>query len=1407
MVKGRGTLRQVSAAHLTRLAATRAEVAVPPIVYPEDLPVSQFRTQIAAAISNNQVVIVAGETGSGKTTQLPKILLELGRGRAGQIGHTQPRRIAARSVAERIAEELGTPLGEVVGYQVRFTDQSSDRTLIKVMTDGIMLASLRTDPQLKTYDTIIIDEAHERSLNIDFLLGYLARILPYRPDLNLIITSATIDSQRFAEHFSPANLARLAGADPIVVAALPDRAPVIEVTGRNFPVEIRYRPLLGEALSTSAPESTARPESTKNAEPQKRRGQNQDTDLISGIVEACDELMAEGPGDILVFLSGEREIHDAQDALVGHLGPLATDPNVYGSVEIVPLYSRLSAAEQHRIFAPHTRRRIILSTNVAETSLTVPGIHYVVDTGLARISRYSKATKVQRLPIEPISQASANQRSGRSGRLANGIAIRLYSLDDFENRDEFTEPEILRTSLAAVILQMLAVGVVSQPDEVAEFPFVQAPDTRAVRDGVMLLRELGALDTDALTDIGRKLAALPMDPRLARMLIAGVQNGVGYELAVITAALSIQDPRERPTDQREFADQLHARFTDQTSDFLSILNFWNYLQTAQKDMSGSAFRRLCKAEFIHYLRVREWQDLVSQIRSMAAEIGLNTKPPSSNSHHLGTGDDHPRHSAQDSYESQTQNPENTRFRRIYDSDSIHKSLLTGLLSQIGMQDQGEVKASSVAHLRGEARARALRQAAKKARNEYTGARGTRFAIYPGSPVSKKPPAWLMAGELVETSRLWARQVARINPDWIEPIAGHLTRRSYSDPHWSRKRGAALATEKVMLYGLPIVPGRKVQYGRVDPEAAREMFIRHALVDGEWNWHQKFYDHNKQFIADLDKLAARSRQRQISLSEEDLFNFYDARIPADIIGATEFEQWWKKARQHNPGLLNLTAAGLESPEVNHQDYPEFWQQGDLTLPLSYELAPGSESDGITVHINVGDLARVENGGFDWLVPGMLEDLCIAYIRALPKELRVQLVPAPDTGRQIAKWLQTHTPAWDDMARAGDMADPFAKAFAAAVRALKGILIPASEFSAHFIDRIPAHLKVQFQVETPATPAASDDTSSHSAARERTDRSTQNLQGGKLILATSSNLAELQRLFASQKPGPTAISQAFDAAAVKQSAHPGKLLLDSGHSAARSEATQNAESSPPTLVDKHDYAVGVRKLLLEQNQLSDNRISTRWSGKQALALGASPYPTTAALVKDLQLAAITELTDGEHGIPRAEDLHTKEQFDAANKIIRQKLEDTTYRIAGDVAAALTAWRELDVELRNTKALALIATASQIRQHQQSLIYDGFITKTPPEHLRHLVRYLQAARYRLEKAGSNVSRDQDLSRRIESVAGELAAAIALTSPHDRHRAAQLAEIGWLIEELRISYYAQQLGTAESVSEQRIRKALKSI
>ncbi|MEN5074826.1 ATP-dependent RNA helicase HrpA, partial [Isoptericola cucumis] len=1038
--------RRVSREQLEKAAARRAAVEVPPIVYPEQLPVSARRDDIAAAIRDHQVVVVAGETGSGKTTQLPKILLELGRGRKGQIGHTQPRRIAARSVAERVAEELGTPLGGVVGYQVRFTDQSSDETLVKVMTDGILLAQIQRDPELLAYDTIVIDEAHERSLNIDFLLGYLSRLLPRRPDLKVVITSATIDSERFAAHFSPSHLAEVGGAPRDVVEVLPDHAPVVEVTGRTYPVEIRWRPLS--------------PDTDPDAPAKKRaRSEDGEKDLVTGIVEACDELMREGPGDILVFLSGEREIHDAADALEGHLKDRVRDSKRPDFVEILPLYSRLSAAEQHRVFQSHPGRRVVLSTNVAETSLTVPGIHYVVDPGTARISRYSKATKVQRLPIEPISQASANQRSGRSGRVADGVAIRLYSQEDFESRPEFTEPEILRTSLASVLLQMISVGVVQTPDDVARFPFVEPPDTRAVRDGVQLLSELGALETrdgaTRLTEVGRTLAQLPMDPRLARMIIEGAKQGVAREVAIIAAVLSIQDPRERPAETRAHADQLHARFTDPRSDFLTYLNLWEYVRGQQHEMGSSAFRRMCKAEHLNFSRIREWQDVVAQLREMSKPLGIDMSfKPRTRTVSAERADVDPETAEVD-------------HRLAWDGDTIHRALLAGLLSQIGMQDTGEIKASSVAHLRGEARARALRQAAKRARNEYLGARGARFAIFPGSPLSKKPPEWIMAGELVETSRLWARDVARIQPEWAEELAGPLAKHTYSEPHWSTKQGAAMATEKVLLYGVPIVADRPVLFAKVDPEAAREMFVRHALVEGQWTTHHRFFAENRRLLAEAEELEARSRQRGLVASEDDLFAFYDERVPSSVVSARHFDTWWKSAQRETPDLLTFTLDQLvDSGAVDTDQFPETWTQGEVTLPLTYQFSPGSDADGVTVHVPLSILNRVAPEGFDWMVPGLLDELCVATVRSLPKAVRRELVPAPDVGGAVAAWLRENTPSWEDMTRAGDMASPFHVEFTRAVRALRDVVIPDDVWDAERVERLPAHLRMTFRVEDAA-----------------------------------------------------------------------------------------------------------------------------------------------------------------------------------------------------------------------------------------------------------------------------------------------------------------------------------------------------
>nr|WP_245852711.1 ATP-dependent RNA helicase HrpA [Isoptericola jiangsuensis] len=1510
----------------------RAAVEVPPITYPEQLPVSARRAEIADAIRDHQVVVVAGETGSGKTTQLPKILLDLGRGRAGQIGHTQPRRIAARSVAERIAEELGGELGGVVGYQVRFTDTSSEDTLVKVMTDGILLAQIQRDPDLLAYDTIVIDEAHERSLNIDFLLGYLSRLLPRRPDLKLVITSATIDSARFAAHFSPSHLAEIGGAPQAVVDVLPDAAPVVEVTGRTYPVEIRYRPL------TPDPDPAA---------PAKKKGEEKD--LVIGIVEACDELMRVGPGDILVFLSGEREIHDAADALEGHLKERVRDVKHPQHVEILPLYSRLSAAEQHRVFQSHPGRRIVLSTNVAETSLTVPGIHYVVDPGTARISRYSKATKVQRLPIEPVSQASANQRSGRSGRVADGVAIRLYSAEDFASRPEFTEPEILRTSLASVLLQMISVGVVTTPDDVAKFPFVEPPDTRAVRDGVQLLTELGALgrrhgrDGTAsndvhLTDIGRTLARLPMDPRLARMVIEGARLGVAHEVAIIAAALSIQDPRERPTESREQADQLHRRFTDPTSDFLTYLNLWEYLREQQHSMGSSAFRRLCKAEHVNFLRFREWQDVVAQLRSMAKQLDIDISyqprtrpvvsegvdaPPRSRAPggpplRLDGGASTPsdttsatqpdgRRSAPPAGAA-TDGGETQDWRRVWDGDTVHRALLSGMLSQIGMQDTGEIKASSVAHLRGEARARALRQAAKRARNEYLGARGARFAIFPGSPLSKKPPEWIMAGELVETSRLWARDVARIQPEWAEALAGDLAKRTYSDPHWSTKQGAAMATEKVLLYGVPVVADRPVLYARVDPEAAREMFVRHALVEGQWTTHHRFFAENRRLLAEAEELEARSRQRGLVASEDDLFAFYDERVPADVVSARHFDTWWKQAQRDTPDLLTFTLDQLvDADAVDTAAFPETWTQGEVTLPLTYQFSPGTDADGVTVHVPVSILNRVSPAGFDRMVPGLLDELCVATIRSLPKAVRRELVPAPDVGTAVADWIRANTPAWADMTRAGEMAPPFHVEFTRAVRALRDVVIDDDVWDAERVERLPAHLRMTFRVE--GAPAAD------TAANGRPAKGRGRRPGGgrgrgapassePVVLGESKDLLSLQKRFAAQAEAAVraavkgAVGLALDEARAASSGAPGVTdeatkVAGAGVGAPpssrsggppgareRGGAPMAAPATDPTSVVREEaglttwpsslvdgvlpdavstdlgggvvvrgypalveeagakgsgsgaapsvalrvladvterdvvHARGVRRLLLSETALATGRVSSRWSGNQALTLAAAPYRNTDALVADLQLAAVIALTSPDAdkapgtptGGPDAVQIRDAESYKAALTFVRQHLEDEVHRVVGHVVAALTAWRTVEGEVRASSSLALLNTLQDVREHVATLVHAGFVSATPPRRLPHLVRYLRADSYRLDKAQANPVRDGELAWRIRDVTGvyEQARATYAAGAPDPARAAELADVRWLLEELRVSLFAQQLGTDGSVSEKRIRKIL---
>ncbi len=853
------------------------------LTYPDALPITARRDDLLAAIRDHQVVVVAGETGSGKSTQLPKLCLELGRGVDGLIGHTQPRRVAARTIAERVAEELGSSIGGDVGFSVRFDDRVKDGTLVRVMTDGILLAELQRDRDLRRYDTLIIDEAHERSLNIDFILGYVRQLLPRRPDLKVIVTSATIDTARFASHFG-----------------VGDRdAPIVEVTGRTYPVEVRYRPFGDQ------------PDGTKD-----------NRDQVQAISDAVDELA--GEGDTLVFLSGEREIHDTADFL---------RRRQLHDTEILPLYARLSSSEQHRIFQPHRGRRIVLSTNVAETSITVPGVRTVVDAGTARISRYSRRLKVQRLPIEAVSQASANQRAGRCGRVAPGVCIRLYTEEDYDARPEFTEPEILRTNLASVILQMTAIGL----GDVASFPFLEPPDRASIRDGYLLLEELGAIEQDddggsrRLTSVGRRLARLPVDPRLGRMVLEAEQQDCVREVLVLAAALSIQDPRERPAEHIDLANAAHKRFDVPGSDLLSILALWDHLRSQQRALSGNQFRRLCKAEYLNYLRVREWVDLFSQLRQVAGDLGIRPRKEGA------------------------------------EPDRIHQSVLAGLLSHIGMRpDEGR---------------------------ELRGARGSTFTIARGSVLARKPPRWVMAAELVETNRLWARRVAAIEPAWAERLGEHLVRRSYGEPRWDERRGAAVTAETVTLYGLPIVSGRTVPYDRIDRSGARWLFIRHALVLREWATHHGFLERNRLFRDRVQGLEARVRRGHL-LDEDELHAFYAERLPEDVTSGRRFDQWFK--RLGDPHALDLTddvlAAGAG---FRPSDYPDTWRQGDLVLPLSYRYDPGGPLDGVAVHVPLTALNRVTDEGFDWQIPGHRAELVGALVRGLPKDVRRELIPMNET----------------------------------------------------------------------------------------------------------------------------------------------------------------------------------------------------------------------------------------------------------------------------------------------------------------------------------------------------------------------------------------------------------------------------
>jgi ATP-dependent RNA helicase HrpA len=1145
-------------------------VREPVITYPPELPVSARRDDLLDAIRSHQVVVVAGETGSGKTTQLPKLCLELGR---TAIAHTQPRRIAARTVAERIAEELQVPLGEAVGYSVRFTDRSSRDSRVRVLTDGLLLAEIQRDRLLKRYDTIIVDEAHERSLNIDFLLGWIRSILPRRPDLKVIVTSATIDPARFAAYF--------------------DDAPVVEVSGRTYPVEVRYAP-----TEADPPEAVA--------------------DAVASLTPLA--------GDVLVFLSGEREIRDAAEVLGGR----------FSDLDVLPLFARLSAAEQQRVFKRGKRPRVVLATNVAETSLTVPGIKYVVDTGTARISRYSARLKVQRLPIEPVSQASADQRKGRCGRTSAGVCIRLYAEEDFLERPRFTDPEILRTSLASVILQMAAARL----GDIEDFPFLDPPDRRQVRDGLNLLAELGALSGDrVLTPVGRKLAALPVDPRMGRMI---VEARHAEEVVVIAAALSISDPRERPADAAGAADQSHARFADERSDFLALWNLWVYLREQQRALSRSAFRRMCKAEFLHYMRVREWQDLVAQLRPRRGGAPL-------------------------------------------EADEIHRAVLSGLLSHVGM---------------------------KEGAREYVGARDARFVLWPGSSLARRGPPWVMVAELVETSRLFGRVAARVDPRWIEPLAEHLVRRSYSEPRWDASRASVVATERVTLYGLPVVEGRAVAYGAIDPVVSREIFIRRALVEGDASYD--FLAENRRRVAEVESLEDQARRRDLLVDDGVLYRFFDERIPADVVSGAHLDRW---LREQGPDALVYPRELLVAADASLEGRPDAWKQGDLVLRLSYRFEPGAPHDGVTVHVPLRALAAVRDEGFDWLVPALREELVTALIRSLPKETRRQFVPATDVAARVVARLQP---------RRGPLVDQVATL----------LRVDPSLFDA---SKLAPHLRMRFRVED-----------------ER-----------GAVMGEAESLADLRaRLQPRLRAELSSAARGLERSGLRSWDGIGELPR-----VVALPGTGKAVRAYPAIVDEVE-SVGVRVLETPEAQQVAMLRGTRRLLRLTVPLPSVRPPLQFArhgdavgLVEDCVDAAIDSLV-AEAGVAWDEDA-----FAALRTHVASSLHDRVDEVVAAVARILDAERDVTRRMESLTAEPFAPAIADVAAQLRRLLPPGFVAATGVRRLPDLERFLHAASRRLERLPDALAADRDRMATIHELESHPAAP-AHTWQLEELRVAQFAE-----------------------------------
>lgn len=1292
-------MHPTSAAAVARRAARLA--AVPDIRYPDELPVSARRVEILEAIREHQVVVVAGETGSGKTTQIPKMCLELGRGVDAMIGHTQPRRIAARTVAERLAEELEVPLGGAVGYAVRFTDTVGPSTLVKVMTDGILLAEIRRDRSLSAYDTIIVDEAHERSLNVDFLLGYLTQLLPKRPDLKVIVTSATIDTARFAEHFS---------------------APVVQVSGRTYPVEIRYRPL-------SADDRGADDRETDDQEPAGRgsdargsggRGANNgdgvDRDPGDALCDAVGELVASGPGDVLVFLAGERDIRDAADAL--RSGGLA-------GLEIVPLYARLSAAEQHRVFRPHTTRRVVLATNVAETSLTVPGIRFVVDTGLARISRFSHRTKVQRLPIEPVSRASADQRAGRCGRVAPGTCIRLYSEQDFAARPEFTEPEILRTNLASVMLQMAALGL----GAIETFPFLEPPDRRSVADGSALLEELGAFETregrQDITPIGRRLAELPLDPRLGRMVVEAERRACLREVTVIAAGLAVQDPRERPADAAQAADELHRRFVVPGSDFLGFVALWDYLADLQSELSGNQFRRRCRAEHLNVLRVREWQDVAGQIRRTyrAAGVHANSEPA---------------------------RPE-----------QIHQALLSGLLSQIGMRDAQ--------------------------RGDFEGARGSRWQIGRSSALAKRPPAWAMAGALVETDRTWARTVAHIEPAWAESLGVHQVRRSISEPWWDARRGEAMADERVTLYGLPVVGRRPVSLARFDPIAARQIFLESALVERDWPVELAPLAQNHERVKRVRALEERVRRTDLVAGDDALYDFYDARVPAEVTSGRRFLRWWRDAAKIDPSLLHVSFRALldkDAPPIDLADYPSRWPVLGRDLPLRYRWEPGAADDGVTVELPVVLLNQLDSRDFDWHVPGFRAELITTLLRTLPKHVRRSLQPIGDFALNVLQMV-------------GPADGPLLEVVAGYLRRSAGELVTGDMWD---LRQLPPHLRISFSVvdDDGTVLAVGRDlelirVELHDEVRSAVARAAPDLERHGATTWEFGDIAP--RVERSGALGYPALVDEGDAVGV--------VLLDSPR--AQAEAMR----------------MGTRRLLLLASPLPAAHLQRRMTSDAKLVLARSST-TLDELAADCAAAVADEIVAA-HGGPTFVAVTFEEMAVEA----RAELVERVARLVGSAAAVVSAaehvgHRVRELEERDPPARMRLAdhrrALADVAGQVDELIHPGFVGRTGATRVANLPRYLAAASLRLDRLTTDGRRDAERQAVVDRVRARFDDAAErllpredraeLGSPSSHHDlvapGAPLAEIRWMIEELRVSLWAQSLGTAAPVSEQRILRAL---